>query len=270
MLVAPHAMLHLGPHPAIPSLAFTSSVVIGLLLFVSGFLWCCSALLAHHAPDAIRAAYRRQPAPIRRNIPVYLVHIVLDPVTVILLFPPMLAGWMGCTETILTSPGLVGFMLQYLAVSYAVELMWKVRVDSVQALHHVCTIVCIAVLAGEAAPYLYRSADAVLLLAYFALLEQPTNLAMLAQRLLPEGSAVTAKIWRVALVLGLLLKTVSLCLAGWLIWRDRGLMPGWAAKLLFVVWIGMGIVQALSGRSRLMVCRKAVQSAEQPFKRRRC
>lgn len=253
-------MLPLSSNPE-PSLRYNGTMMVSLLLLVSAFLWGVTSLLEQPWMGPISAAYLLQPPSVQRNIPIYILHIFVDPLMFIAASDTLFAGWCGCTETVPTSPFLIGLLLQYIIASYTAELVWRAKVDVLQGVHHTATILIVAVLAGECAHYLYRAADAVVVLGVFALLEQPTNIAMLVQRMLPEGSRYTSWAWQFAAVLGLILKAVSLLLAAWLVYRDRALMPAWVHAVVVIVCLAICIIQALSGRQRMAVASVAFNRA---------
>lgn len=125
-----------------------------------------------------RAYCSVQPA-VRRNIPVYVMHVVIDTIILAAWFEVVFAGWCGCTESAPCVSWSTGVFLMYIVVSYALELVWRSRIDTMLAIHHVATILFISVLLGELAADLCRFADTVILLGVFALLEQPTFVALL-------------------------------------------------------------------------------------------
>lgn len=244
------------------SLCFSSTILTVCLLSVLAFLWLCHQLLLQPWMGPLHRAYCSQQPNVQRNIPLYILHVVVDPILVAWLFPTVFAGWWGCTESILTRPPLFGIMLQYIIAAYAVELVWKLKLDHMLAVHHICTIVGIALMAGELAAHLCRAADAAILLAMFALLEQPSNMALLLHRMLPEGSRVVLWAWRVALVLGLSLKVASLALCAWLIKRDWAFMPPVAGVLYAGLWVCFCVIQASMGRTRMDVYHSIVKATQ--------
>jgi hypothetical protein len=245
--VAPHALLPLDTHPE-PGMGYNGSIIVFWILAISGFLWACSLLLTKCTwLGPVHKAFCKQSLPARRNIPVYIMHIVVDTVLIAVWFEAIVGGFCGCTETAPASGRYLGFVLLYIVVAYAIELVWRVGISAMLAIHHVATILIIAVMAGEILADLYQFTDPAVVLAVSALLEQPTYVALLLQRFLPVGSVHTARAWFAAVLLWFLLKTLSVPLAAWLIARDWSIMPPWVRGMYIGVWVLMYGVQVWSG-----------------------
>lgn len=260
-------MLPLHSHPE-PGIGYTGSIFVFWILAITFFLWGCSFVLARcRWLGPMHKAYCSQPLPVRRNIPVYLMHVIVDTVLVAVWFESFFGGFCGCTETAPTSGRLLGFILLYIVVGYAIELVWRTGIGVMLAIHHVATILIIAVMAGEITADLYKFTDPAIVLAVSALLEQPTYVALLLQRLLPPGSMHTVRAWRAAVFLWFVTKTLSVPLAAWLIARDWAIMPAWVRGMYIGVWVLMYGVQVWSGFIQYSiycsVLRKAQQSKAQ-------
>lgn len=254
-IAAPHPVLPWGHLPQEPSLGYFTNVLVFWMMFVLGFLWTCSLLLQHCTwLGAVHTAYCSQSLIVRRNVPLYMLHILVDPVLAAVWLRVLVAGWCGCTETLLTSDRLCGFILLYVVVAYVVELAWRARVDALLAFHHSCTIVAIVGLLTLCAVDFNASADGVLVYGAFALLEQPTAVALLLQHILPEGRAHTAAAWRVSVGLGFGLKTLSLVLSALLVARDWSLMPVVIRCAYTAGWLLYCGIQVLTGYARYSIC----------------
>jgi len=216
---------------------YKATIVIFWILVLTSLLWGLSAVLGRcRWLGALHTAYCSSSAAVQRNIPVYILHIVMDTIILVLWFEPVFAGWCGCTESGPTHSWQLGFSTMYIVVAYALELVWRSRVDTMLAVHHVATILIISVLLGELPAQLYQFADAVILLGVFAVLEQPTFVALLLLRVLPEGSIHTVRAWRAAVGFWFSSKTLSLVMALGFIVRDWPLMPSWAKGMYLGIW----------------------------------
>jgi hypothetical protein len=219
-----------------PGIGYKANVVIFWFFAIPGFMMVCALLLSRcKRLGSLHRVYCDAPVNIQRNITVYIMHIVLDTVVICLWVDSLIATWCGCSEAI-AGGRTVGFVSLFVVVAYAVELVWRIRLNTLLLVHHVVTILVISVLVGELAAFLYLAADAMLLLVVSALIEQPTFVALLLLRTLPEGSKHTLRAWRVAVWFWVISKTLSVVLAGALMARDWGFMAGWMRGLYVTIW----------------------------------
>jgi hypothetical protein len=233
-MIGPQAVLPLDRGTE-PGIGYKANVAVFWIFAISGFMMVCALLLSRcKRLGSLHRAYCDAPVDIQRNITVYIMHIVLDTVLICMWIDPLIATWCGCTEA--TAGRMTGFVSLFVVVAYAIELVWRIRLNTLLLVHHVVTILVISVLVGELAAFLYLSADAMLLLIVSALLEQPTFVALLLLRTLPEGSKHTLRAWRVAVWFWVISKTLSVVLAGALMARDWGFMAGWMRGLNICIW----------------------------------
>lgn len=238
---------------------YKASIVLFWLLLLTAFLWGTTLLLSRcRWLGPVHTAFVAAPANVRRNIPVYIMHIVLDTIILCLWFEPVFAGWCGCTEAAPSHAWALGFFMLYIVSAYALELVWRARIDAMLALHHVATILIISVLLGELPARLYQVGDAIVLLGVFAVLEQPTFVALLLQRLLPAGSIHSVRAWKVAVGFWLASKTASLGMAIGFIVRDWALMPPWVRGLYIGIWGLVYGIQCWSGCIQWSIMRSVI------------
>lgn len=84
----------------------------------------------------------------QRNVSLYIMHLILDTAVLVCVFQPMIELWLGLTETTAdVRAGVWGFT--YLVACYALELTWRLSVDTMLAVHHIGTITIILLYAGE-------------------------------------------------------------------------------------------------------------------------
>jgi hypothetical protein len=185
-------------------------------------------------------------------------HLLIDTIVLVVWLPMLFAGWCGCTEAGPSHTWSLGLYLMYIVVAYALELVWRSRIDKMLATHHIATILIISFLLGELSADIYQYADAVILLGFFAVLEQPTFVALLLQRLLSPGSVHTARSWRVAVGFWFGSKTLSVVMAVWMIARDWPQMPDWVRGMYIGIWCFVYAIQIWSGMIQLSIMRSAV------------
>jgi hypothetical protein len=240
---------------------YKATLVVVWLIVITSVLWGLSATLNRARwLGALHTAYRSSSADIQRKIPVYMMHIVLDTVILATWVEPVFASWCGCTDAA-SHALLLGFNLMYIVVAYGVELVWRQQLDLLLTLHHVVTICIIMVCFGELAAELYLVADTVIILGVFAVIEQPTYVALLLMRVLPEGFVHTVRAWKVAVPFWFVSKTLSLALAVMVMVRDWPLMPTWAKAMYTCVWALVYIIQVWSGFIQLSIMRKVCKKA---------
>lgn len=244
-----------------PGIGYKANVVIFWFFAIPGFMIICALLLSRcNRLGSLHRAYCDAPVNVQRNILVYIMHIVLDTVVICTWIDPLIATWCGCTEA-LSAGRVTGFASLFVVVAYAVELVWRVRLNTLLLVHHVVAILVISVLVGELAAILYLAADAVLLLVVSALIEQPTFVALLLLRTLPDGSKHTLRAWRVAVWFWVISKTLSVVLAGALMARDWGFMTGWMRGLYITIWALIYGIQMWSAQVQYGIYKNVAKQA---------
>ena len=234
---------------------YKASIAILLLMFLTGFLWTCHGLLLKwKALGPLHRAYAINSPQNQRNTVVYVMHLIFDTVLLGLWLGPFIQAWCGCGE-ISSSVYLLQVGGLYIIIAYGVEMVWRYRVDTMLAVHHVVTILIISVLLGELAWDLYQVGDAVLLLAFFAILEQPTFVALLLKRMMRPGSRHVLRAWHAAVWFWFGSKLASVGLAIYLIVRDWELMPTYAKGVYIGCWALIAGVQGWSGLIQLSILR---------------
>lgn len=244
-----------------PGIGYKANVVVFWFLAIPAFLMVVSLLLSKcRCLGLLHRAYCSSSPAIQRNVAVYVMHIVLDTLVLCLWIDPLVSTWCGCTEA-LSGGRMVGFVSLFVVVAYAIELVWRLRLNTLLLVHHVVTILVISILIGELAAVLYQAADAMLLLVVSALLEQPTFAALLLQRTLPVGSRHTLRAWRVAVWFWVISKTLSVVLAGALMARDWSHMTGWMRGLYICVWALIYAIQLWSAYVQYSIYRSCARKA---------
>ncbi|KAF8072447.1 hypothetical protein HT031_000106 [Scenedesmus sp. PABB004] len=234
--------------PAAPWMGSWKATQLVLWLFVVwATLWGAHTALGRCA--ALGAWHRRftQLSPgQQRNVSVYVMHLLLDTTVLLCVSRPMLETWTGLTEA--TGEVRTGlWALQYIVACYALELTWRRRVDAMLAVHHLGTIAVITLLAGELAPQTYRVGNCIIVLAGFALMEQPTYVALLLKRMAPPGSPALLSAARLGYVSWFAAKGLSVVIAAGMLRADWHIMP-WALRANFIAtWALAILVQAWSG-----------------------
>jgi hypothetical protein len=263
-MLSPRTLPPLQPgQPQGLNTGYKATIVIAWALLLTGFMAGAALMLRRcRWLGRLHTAYVEAPLAVQRNVPIYLMHIVLDTIALAVWLEPLLAGWCGCTESGPSHTWLLGVLMLYIVVAYALELVWRLRIDAMLAVHHIATIVIITMLLGELPAALYQFADAVILLGAFAVLEQPTYVALLLQRVLPAGSPHVAQAWRVAVWFWFGSKTASLVMACAFIARDWRLMPDWARGLYVCIWALVYSIQVWSGCIQCGIMRAAVAKAD--------
>jgi hypothetical protein len=112
-------------------------------------LWGFQTLLSScKALGPIHRRFMSLHAAQRRNVSLYLTHLMLDTVALAYVFQPMIELWFGLTETVAeVRTGTWGFT--YLVACYILELTWRCSIDTMLTIHHVGTITIILLYAGE-------------------------------------------------------------------------------------------------------------------------
>jgi hypothetical protein len=217
-------------------------------LLLTAFLWSISALLGScRRLGMLHTAYCALSNQNKRNMVVYIMHLVFDTVLLLTWIEPLVGGFCGCTETGPSHGWQLGVILMYIVVSYLIELVWRARIDTMLALHHVVTIFIIAVMFGELSSEIYQVADTLVVLSVFAVLEQPTFVALLLKRVLPAGNPHITRAWVVAVWTWFASKTTSLIMATWFVIRDWHMMPKWVRSTYIILWAVIYGIQIWSG-----------------------
>jgi hypothetical protein len=115
---------------------------------------------------------------------------------------------------------------------------------------------------GELSSEIYPVADELIVLALFALLKQPTFVALLLKRTLPIGSAHTTRAWVVAVWAWFGSKSFSVVLATKFVIRDWHQMLNWAHSMYIVLWTIIYAIQIWSGCIQMSIL-KAVRQEQQ-------
>jgi hypothetical protein len=242
---------------------YKASILLFWALLLTAFLWSLSALVGSCSSlGMLHTAYCSLSAQNKRNMTVYVMHLVFDTVLLLAWVEPVFGGFCGCTETGPSHGWFLGIILMYIVVAYLIEMVWRARIDTLLAVHHVVTILIIAAMFGELSAEIYLVADAVIVLALFALLEQPTFVALLLKRVLPVGSPHTTRAWVVAVWAWFASKTFSVVLATRFIIRDWQMMPHWTRSTYNVLWAIIYTIQIWSGCIQLSIL-KAVCREQQ-------
>uniref|UniRef100_A0A383VWF0 Uncharacterized protein n=1 Tax=Tetradesmus obliquus TaxID=3088 RepID=A0A383VWF0_TETOB len=242
---------------------YKASIVLFWALLLTAFLWSVSALLGRcKRLGLLHTAYCALSPQNKRNMVVYIMHLLFDTVLFMLWIEPVFGGFCGCTEAGPSHGWLLGVILVYIVVAYLIELVWRARIDVMLALHHVVTILIIAVMFGEASAEIYVIGDPLIVLALFAVLEQPTFVALLLKRVLPVGSVHITRAWVVAVWSWFASKTISLVLATWFIARDWHMMPHWVRGTYISLWAFIYSIQIWSGCIQLSIL-KTVRREQQ-------
>jgi ABC-type nickel/cobalt efflux system permease component RcnA len=121
-------------------------VFMGLVLTM---LWGSHLILSScKALGTWHRRYRQLDQGQQRNVSLYIAHLLLDSVMLAYVSQPMVELWLGLTETTAyVQRG--GAVLVYLVGCYMLELTWRRSIDTMLAIHHLSTILVIAVYAGE-------------------------------------------------------------------------------------------------------------------------
>jgi hypothetical protein len=138
-------------------------------------------------------------------------------------------------------------LFDYLVAFYLVELIWRGSPDLMLVIHHVGTILAITILASELVQYTYRFGASLVIIAVFAILEQPTYVALLLKRMLHAGNPLVPLSMAAAAYSWFALKGLSVVLGVASLRRDWGVTPHWARVNFIVVWIAVTIIQMWSG-----------------------
>lgn len=235
---------------------YKASIIVFWALLLTAFMWAAQTLLGRcRSLGAVHKAFTALSKQHRRNMVVYVMHCVFDTIILALWVEPLLGGWCGCTESAPSHGWLLGFNLLYIVVAYMLELVWRERIDVMLSVHHIATILIISVLFGELAYKLMRYGDAVIVLGLFAVLEQPTFVALLLKRVLPAGSVHVTRAWFVAVWWWFASKGASVVLAVWFIIRDWSIMPAWARGTYIALWALMSAIQFWSGMIQCSILR---------------
>jgi hypothetical protein len=138
-------------------------------------------------------------------------------------------------------------LFDYLVAFYLVELIWRGSPDLMLVIHHVGTILAITVLASEMVQYTYRFGASLVIIALFAILEQPTYVALLLKRMLHANNPLVPLSMAAAAYSWFALKGLSVVLGVLSLRRDWGVMPHWARVNFIMVWVVATIIQMWSG-----------------------
>jgi hypothetical protein len=82
----------------------------------------------------------------------------------------------------------------------------------------------------------YRSANNIIVLAAFALIEQPTYVALLLKRMLPSHSIHVVRAARIGYISWFWLKGASVLIAASMFVEDWHIMPVWLRINFLVTW----------------------------------
>jgi uncharacterized membrane protein YgcG len=96
-------------------------------------------------------------------------------------------------------------------------------------------------------PYTYCVGNTIIVLAAFALLEQPTYIALLLKRMSPPTSRAVVTAARFGYISWFALKALSVLIAVRLFYQDWHLMPTWIKVDFVLTWIVASLVQGWSG-----------------------
>jgi hypothetical protein len=242
---------------------YKASIVLFWALLLTAFLWSVSALLGScRRLGMLHTAYCSLSPQNKRNTVIYIMHLLFDTVMLLVWIEPVFGGFCGCTEAGPSHGWLLGVILMYIVVAYLIELIWRSRIDTMLAMHHVVTILIIATMFGEVSSEIYLVADALIVLGLFAVLEQPTFVALLLKRVLPAGNVHITRAWVVAVWTWFASKTASVFLATWFIIRDWHMMPSWVRGTYIVLWSIIYSIQIWSGFIQLSIL-KTVRREQQ-------
>lgn len=111
-------------------------------------------------------------------------------------------------------------------------------------------------------PHTYRVSNGLIVLAAFALLEQPTYVALLLKRMLPASSPHVPRSARVSYISWFALKILSVLLASRMFIEDWHLMPNWIKLNFILTWLAAGVVQVWSGTIQYGIYRQAKRNYE--------
>jgi hypothetical protein len=244
---------------------YKASIVLFWALLLTGFMWGAYALLGRcRSLGAVHKAFTALSNQHRRNMVVYIMHILFDTMILGLSIEPLFGGWCGCTEAAPSHGWLLGFNLLYIVVVHMLELVWRESIDIMLSMHHVVTILIISVLFGELSYMLLRYGDAVIVLGLMAVLEQPTFVALLLKRVLPAGSAHVTRAWYAAVWWWFASKGASVVLVVWFIIRDWNVMPDWARGTYIALWALMCAIQTWSGLIQCAILSGVKREQQQP------
>ena len=215
--------------------------MLGLMCTIKMILTHCQAL------GWIQQRFKSLSFAQQRNVCLYIAHLLLDSLVIGMMCKVVTQATLGFNEAgAETGTGHVCLFV-YLTTFYLLELTWRHSVDTMLILHHVGTIVIITVFAGQLTQYTYRYGNALVIMAIFALLEQPTYLALLLKRMLPASSPWVPRSMKFAVYMWFPEKLSSVVFATWAMYRDWDVMPMWAKVWFVITWVLATAVQLWSG-----------------------
>ncbi|WIA08155.1 hypothetical protein OEZ85_007610 [Tetradesmus obliquus] len=195
----------------------------------------------------------------QRNVSLYVTHLLLDTATLVFVCRPMIELWLGLNEpAAAVRTGSWGFT--YIVSCYALELTWRRRIDTMLAVHHVGTIIIILLYAGEFLANTARVANTIIVLGAFALMEQPTYVALLLKRMLPPTNRAVVTAARIGYISWFALKALSIAIAVRLLHEDWHLMPTWMKVNFVLTWIVASLVQGWSGLIQYGIYKQILRS----------
>eukprot|EP00775_Hariotina_reticulata_P011784 gene11784-11929_t len=228
-------------------------MVLATLWASHNLLSSCKALGSWHR------RYRQLDQGQQRNVSLYITHLLLDSVLLAVVSQPMVELWMGWSETT-ADVQRGGYAFVYLVACYAMELTWRRSIDTMLAVHHVGTIAIITLYAGEYSDLTYRVANNIIVLASFALIEQPTYVALLCKRMLPAHSPFVVMAARVGYISWFALKGLSVLIAIRMYIEDWHIMPIWLRVNFGLTWVVASLVQGWSGMIQYSIYKQIYRS----------
>jgi uncharacterized membrane protein (UPF0136 family) len=189
----------------------------------------------------IQTTYRQMAVHHQRNVCVYVMHVVLDTILLGFWVGPLTIAWCGCNETVALVT-LVQCGMAFIVASYLVELTWRTRHNKMIVAHHVLTIAVIVTFAMDLAWRTRVAPDPLVLLALFAVMEQPTFVALLLHRFCPRTVHVV-RAWLVAFWCWVVFKLASVGGAIYFLHKEWDQLPAWLAACYVFSWAALGSLE---------------------------
>jgi hypothetical protein len=234
--------------------------MLGLMCAIKAFLGRCKSL------GWIHTRYKSLSFAQQRNVCLYIAHLLLDTTVVVVLWQVAIQTMFGFNEAGAETGTGHMCLFVYLTTFYLLELTWRHSVDTMLILHHVGTIVIITVFAGQLTQFTYRFGNALVIMAIFAILEQPTYLALLLKRMLPASNPWVPGSMKIAVYLWFVGKLSSVAFATWAMYRDWAVMPMWAKVWFVVTWVLATAVQLWSGTVQWGIYKQCLHNYKQTVK----
>lgn len=105
-----------------------------------------------------------------------------------------------------------------------------------------------------------RVANTIIVLGAFALMEQPTYVALLLKRMLPPTNRAVVTAARIGYISWFALKALSIAIAVRLLHEDWHLMPTWMKVNFVLTWIVASLVQGWSGLIQYGIYKQILRS----------